>query len=97
MATITKRSIKLSITYRKQDPGNLTWQAKARVAVADDTKTGGEELFDVATTPQTITRAQFRSITGAQIESTVVTAIDNVIQDLGSGAGSHTINDDFGN
>ncbi len=97
MANIIKRSITLSIKYRKEDADNLIWQAKAQCVTLDDTKDGGEETFAVATPPQTITRAQFRGLTGQQIENTVVTEIDAAIQQLGSGAGSHTITNDIGN
>ena len=96
MATITKRKISLSIKYSKDDPGNLIWQARAECAVADDTKEGGEETFSIATDPAIITRAQFRGLTGQQIESQVVSAINDKLQALGSGAGSHTLQDDYG-
>lgn len=97
MAQIIKRAISLNIKYRKQDPDNLTWQAVAQCVTPDDKEDGGEEQFRVATDITAITRAQFRNLTGAQIENAVVNAIDDAIQALGSGAGSHTITDDTGN
>ncbi len=97
MAQIIKRTISLTIAYQKDNPDDLTWRATAQCATPDDKEDGGEEIFTVATDPQTITRAQFRSITGAQIETTVVNAINAKLQTLGSGAGSHTLTDDFGN
>ncbi len=97
MANIIKRSISLNIKYRKEDPDNLTWQAKCECVTLDDSKIGGEDKFAVATPLQTITRTQFRALTGQQIENSVVTAIDDAIQQLGSGAGSHTITNDTGN
>ena len=97
MAQITKRRILLSIEWLKETPNDLQWAATATCVTPDDKEDGGEEQFTVRTEPQTITRAQFRTITGQQIETTVVNAINAAIQALGSGAGSHVLTDDFGN
>lgn len=97
MADITKRRITLTIIYDKGNPDELQWGAMANCITPDDKNDGGEEGFVVKTPLQTITRATFRGITGQQIENTVVNAVNDAIQALGSGAGTHTLTDDFGN
>ncbi len=96
MATFTKRRISLSITWDKDNPQDLTYQARATAFIPDDAKDDGEEAIAVATPPQTITRAQFRGLTGAQIQNQVLGDINDALQALGSGAGSHTLVDDVG-
>ncbi len=97
MAQIIKRSITLTIAYQKDNPDELIWRATANCVTPDDKNDAGEEGFGVVTDPQTITRTQFRNLTGAQIESAVLTAVNDKIQTLGTGAGGHTLTDDFGN
>jgi len=97
MATVTKRRILLTIEWMKETPNDLNWSAQAICVTPDDKEDTNEESFIVQTDPQTITRAQFRTITGQQIETTVLNAINNAIQQLGVGAGTHILNDDFGN
>lgn len=96
MATIQKRKITLSIEWSKENPGNLSYVVTALCSMPDDHKDTGEETFTVRTLVKTITRAQFRNLTGQQIESQSLSQINAVLQDLGTGAGTHTLEDDFG-
>ena len=96
MATFTKTRVSLSIQWDKDAPQDLTYQARATATLPDDSKDGGVETVAVATTPQTITRAQFRGLTGLQIQTQVLNDIDAALQALGSGAGGHTLVDDIG-
>ena len=96
MAQFTKRKISLNISWDKNNPSDLTYLARCEAFVPDDTKEGGEEQVSVATGPTTITRAQFRGLTGLQIQTQVLNEIDAALQALGSGAGGHTLVDDLG-
>ncbi len=96
MAQFTKRKISLSIQWDKNNPSDLIYQARCEAFIPDDSKDGGEEQVSVATPPTVITRAQFRGLTGAQIQNQVLNDINTALQALGSGAGGHTLVDDIG-
>ena len=96
MATLIKRRISLSIKYNKNDPGNLIWQARADCVTPDDKSSTGEEQFSIATDPNVVTRTTFRALTGAQIEAQVIAALNDKLQNMGTGAGGHTLQDDYG-
>jgi hypothetical protein len=96
MASITKRKIRLEIEWSNEDPSNFKYRTVAWGYVADDTKTTGEEECTIASEFQTITRSDFRALTGLQIENNGVALANASFQELGSGAGSHTITDELG-
>lgn len=96
MATINRRKVRLEINWEKDDPTNFTYRAVVWGYIADDAKIGGEEEIVATSETSTITRAQFRNLNGAQIESNAASLADAALQALGSGAGGHTIVDDDG-
>ncbi len=96
MAQFTKRTVTLSIEWDRDNPQDLQYIVRCTAFIPDDAKDGGEERVRVTSGPTTITRAQFRSLTGQQIQTQVLNEVDAALQALGSGAGSHTIVDDIG-
>lgn len=97
MATIDKRKIKLLLVLDKDDPTNFASQVTVQGYVADDSEVGGAKRLTVQEVDFVpIPRAQFRNLTGSQIESSVAGRATDLLQAHGDGAGSHTINDDSG-
>ena len=96
MATFKKRAIGLTIRWDKNDGSNITYSATCKCVVVDDSKDGGEEQFTIPTPSKTLTRTQFRGLSGQQIENQILSDIDDALQLLGSGAGTHTLENDFG-
>ena len=96
MATINTRKIVLIITWDKDDAANLSYQVDVSGYVDDDSEQGGANLRRDVGDPETMTRVQFRGLTGEQIETQIKNRAVALLQALGSGAGGHTINDDTG-
>ncbi len=96
MANITKNRIVLTIVWDRDDASNLTYNASARCETPDDKEDAGNEVFNVSTPAQTITRATFRGLTGAQIQTQILGDVDAAIQAIGTGAGGHVLTDDIG-
>lgn len=97
MATITKRLVRFSLVWDKNTPDDLTWRVDVRAIVTDDSENGGEKWM-TASTPadSTITRENFATKTGAEIETLMINKSTEVLQALGSGQGGHTIVNDLG-
>lgn len=95
MATINKRKVMFTLVWDKDDPSNLTWAVRARAYITDDTEGGGEKLVQASSDPQTITRANFYTKDGSDIETLMINLSTEILQALGSGAGGHTIVDDL--
>jgi hypothetical protein len=96
MATITKRQVRFSLVWDKSNPANLTWRVDVRAVVADDSENGGEKWITVSTPDDTtITRADFYTKDGTDIETLMINKSTEVLQALGSGQGTHTIVDDL--
>lgn len=97
MATINKRQVRFSLVWDKDNPDNLTWRVDVRAAVADDSENGGWKWI-AASTPAdtTITRVDFATKTGSDIETLMIDKSTEVLQGLGSGQGTHTIVNDLG-
>lgn len=96
MAIINRRKVRLEVTWDKDDPENFSYRALVWGYVADDVRPAGEEQIVATSESATISRAAFRSLNGAQIESNAIALADAALQALGSGAGGHTIVDDDG-
>lgn len=96
MADIKKRRIRLLITWEKDNPDKLTWQALTDAVVLNDSAIDGEQKIRIDTEPQEITRAQFRTKTGAEIEALMKARATEAIQSIGSGSGGHSVDDDAG-
>lgn len=97
MATITSKRIRLYIEWTKDDPDNFTYWVDTAAVLPDDTKLGGEEEIGIRSPDATITRTAFRALTGTQIENNVKSLSAASLDELGSGAGTHTLVDDIGN
>lgn len=95
MATITKRSGRLLIEWNKNAPNDLIYHYEVTAVIADDSEDGGEKEVKARVT-NVGTRTTFRGLTGTQIENDWKSETDDALQDLGSGAGGHTLVDDFG-
>jgi hypothetical protein len=95
MATINKRLVRFSIVWDKDDPANLTWKVDVRGVVADDSEAGGEKLIQTTSGWSTITRADFSTKTGSDIQTLMINKSTEILQTLGSGQGTHTIVDDL--
>jgi hypothetical protein len=92
MATITKRSGRIVIEWNKDAPNDLRYFYEATAVVSDDSeKTIRVRLDNVGT------RATFRALDGQQIEDNWKAQTDAALQAVGSGAGGHTIDQDWGN
>jgi hypothetical protein len=96
MATISKRQVRFSIMWDKEDPLNLTWKVDARAVVADDSENGGEKWMNATSGWTSITRADFATKTGAEIETLMINKSTEILQALGQGQGTHTIVNDLG-
>lgn len=96
MAIFTANMITLTVVWDKENPADFTYFTETRATSPDDTKEGGAEQVIVRSEVQSITRTQFRGLTGAQIESQTKTLSDDTLNTLGSGAGTHTVIDDTG-
>ena len=96
MATITKRQVRFSVVWSKDDPANLTWKVDARAFVADDSENGGQKWVQISSGTAIITRADFATKTGAEIETLMINKSTEALQTLGQGQGTHTIVNDLG-
>lgn len=97
MATINKRLVRFSLVWDKDNPDNLTWRVDVRGAVQDDSENGGWKWVTGHTPEdQIITRVDFATKTGAEIETLMINKSTEVLQGLGSGQGGHTIVNDLG-
>jgi hypothetical protein len=95
MATITKRRGRIVIEWNKDAPTDLRYFHECVAVIADDSEDGGEKEVSVRI-DNTGTRATFRGLTGQQIEDDWKAKTDSALQDLGSGAGGHSIVQDWG-
>ena len=96
MATITKRKVAFTIMWDKDDPTNLTWAVKVKLAaITDDSETGGEKIIRTGSEPTVMSRTSFNTKTGADIQTLMINKSTEILQALGSGAGGHTIVDDL--
>jgi hypothetical protein len=95
MATITKRKGRIVIEWDKDAPTDLRYFHEAEAVVSDDSEPGGEKVVRVRF-DNTGTRTTFRALTGQQIEDDWKAKTDAALQALGSGAGGHSIVQDWG-
>lgn len=95
MASITKKRVRLEMTWDKEDPANYQWRVVAWGSIADDAAPSGEREVILASETTPISRAAFQALTGQQIVANVVATANNALQAMGTGAGGHTIVDDL--
>lgn len=96
MATITKKYVKFTLVWDKNVPDDLSWLVEVRAEAADDTKDAGIERIVAYGDPATITRVDFATKDGDDITTLMINKSTEILQALGSGAGTHTIVDDLG-
>ena len=96
MATMNLRGVRLTLTWHKDDPANFTYDVKAQAMLDDDTEPTGERVQNASDVNNTVPRATFEGLTGAQIRNQMQTLAVAALQALGTGAGTHTINIDVG-
>lgn len=95
MATINKRKVMFTLIWDKDEPTDLTWEVRARGYITDDTEPGGEKLVQATSEPQVITRDDFYTKDGSDIETLMINLSTTILQALGSGAGGHTVINDL--
>ena len=95
MATITKCRGRILIEWNKDSPTDLIYTYEVQVVITDDSEASGEKVVAARYINQG-TRATFRALTGQQIEDSWKDKTDDALQSLGSGAGSHTLIQDWG-
>lgn len=95
MSTITKKYVKFTLIWDKNAPDDLAWMVEARALVDNDTKDDGTERVTANSPMQTITRADFYTKDGSDIETLMINKSTEILQELGSGAGGHSIVDDL--
>jgi hypothetical protein len=97
MATINKTRVTLTITWDKDNPDDVTYVVRSKATIDNDTKTGGAEIICTKSAVKTMSRADFRALTGTQIEDTTNAQADVDFEGMGSGAGGHSVVEDTGN
>ena len=95
MAQIKKQRVRLEIEWSKGDPGNFRYRTVAWGYVDDDSELAGQKELLVTGDYETIDRDAFRALTGQQIENNAAALADEALQNIGFGAGHHTIVDDL--
>lgn len=96
MSTINIKKARLILDWNKEDPANVTWQIDSYGYVDDDTEPGGASEKRVISEPAKMLRTQFRAMSCTQLETQVRNKATQLLQELGTGAGSHVINNDTG-
>lgn len=95
MATITKRKGRIVIEWDKANPNDVVYHYTVEAVVSDDSEPTGEKVIKTGFSGNG-TRTTFRGLTGQQIEDDWSTQTDAALQDLGTGSGGHTIQQDWG-
>lgn len=95
MATFIIRKIKLCLDWDKDDQANINYFVRGWYVQNDDSKADGEEEGHIRTPTLQLTRNQFRNLTGQDMEDAALLELSNVLQTVGTGAGSHTVLDEL--
>ena len=96
MANLNKKEITVTIRWSRDAASDLSYDVTALAEVDDDSEAGGKKIVGGQLRDVTMTRAQFRGLTGAQIEAQILAKSNEALQTIGSGAGAHVIADDVG-
>lgn len=97
MADMVKRKVRLEIEWGGEKPDVFCWRTIVWGYVPDDSEEEGCKCVMVSGEQHEITRTIFRAISGQQIENNAVSAANELLQGVGSGAGGHDIEHELGN